>query len=798
VNYLAITQLTAKWLVEKKHYLTAVGGELAGLAEATYLSKTVLSVGALRAAASTDERLLAVWNSDYLSNKGEESWGVIRLTGPYGLLSDYREEVFERQLMIIFQRLAGLLLDARWIHRNQGDGIHSCIAGRGADARDYWVMYGDRDLPSGSIISHAVICLGPGRGSAGFLAAARHDYGILPQLARTANGLVVSASQRPVAAASHFGLLQERFLPATAEPERTVAPAMPVPVLDAEQRADLTFEIADWTYDQWTVAGSPLTVTQRRILESDVAERQPLRIVGAAGSGKTLLMMLLAIRLLRRAEQAQVPLRVLYVVHNSAMQDKVWIRFITLGAAPFLERELAQTIEVRTLFEYSRDVLQVGNVAVFDPDAQESKQFQTQLVSDCLRKVLNLNSNDVSHSRLLCDVAANEELFVVFAELVVDEIALAIKGHDLVNDRKTYVGSERRLSRLHGILNKDERNFVYSVYEEYRHEVFETLEIFDTDDLAVSLQSKLTTPLWAMQRRKLGYDYVFVDETQLFNENERRLFPLITRGTTSHVPVVLALDEAQQTRAVQSAGLGLLGFDQLSHETLESVHRSTESILRLAFFVIQRTTDLFGPDFPDFTGTTQPVIADSHRFARLPELRRAAQDAGLGAETVRQIRALRGDNLRQICVVCHAERYWEEVLGALTESGLTFIRLNQRGERLDTVRPLVVLGRPDTIGGQEFDAVLVVGLEQGVVPPRVSMNQALGVALEQHALREMYVVFTRARYRLILLNSHGSAPTSIIAEAAKKGLLKINPSSAAGRRKESARGRSVSGKSSTR
>ncbi|MDR3720620.1 MAG: hypothetical protein P4L00_03405, partial [Candidatus Acidoferrales bacterium] len=148
--------------------------------------------------------------------------------------------------------------------------------------------------------------------------------------------------------------------------------------------------------------------------------------------------------------------------------------------------------------------------------------------------------------------------------------------------------SERRLSRLHGILNHDERNVLFDVFEAYRSEVFESYEMFDTDDLAVSLTARLTTPLWAMQRRKLGYDYVFVDETQLFNENERRIFPLLTRGNTSHVPVVLALDEAQQTRGVASAGLGLLGFDQLSDEALQSVHRSTHSILRLAFFVIQR------------------------------------------------------------------------------------------------------------------------------------------------------------------------------------------------------------------
>ena len=51
MNYLAIPQLTAKWLIEKKLYLEAVGQELDKLSKAEYLSKTVLSVGSIRAAA---------------------------------------------------------------------------------------------------------------------------------------------------------------------------------------------------------------------------------------------------------------------------------------------------------------------------------------------------------------------------------------------------------------------------------------------------------------------------------------------------------------------------------------------------------------------------------------------------------------------------------------------------------------------------------------------------------------------------------------------------------------------------
>jgi hypothetical protein len=637
-------------------------------------------------------------------------------------------------------------------------------------------MYGDRDISSGSAVARAVICLGPERGSDSFLAAARHDFDLLPQFVQMSNAVIASAPLRPVAAATHFSTLHDRFVPATAsQRQASAAPAVPVPVLDCEQKVDVAFTTADWTYDQWIAPTSPLTTTQRRILESDIADRQPLRIAGAAGSGKTLLMMLLAIRKLRSAEQQESPLRVLYIVHNAAMQEKVWVRFITLDAGVFLESVGERTLDVKTLFEYSRDILQVESGAVYNPDAQESKRFQVEVVSDCLRDVMARNPNTLVASTLLREVSKSSELFAIFADLVADEISLAIKGHGLVDDRKTYVGSERRLSRLHGILNSEERQLMFDVYEEYRHRVFETLEMFDTDDLAVSLASKLTTPLWAMQRRKLGYDYVFIDETQLFNENERRLFPLLTRGTTAHVPVVLALDEAQQTRAVPSAGFGLLGLEGLSYEALESVHRSTQAILQLAFFVIQRTTDLFGSDFPDFTGTTEPVVPDTHRLAGPPELRRAALDSNVGDEIIRQVNAFRRDNIRQIGIVCHAERYWEEVLAAVSSTDLPFIVLNERGERLDSSKPLVALGRPDTIGGQEFDAVLAVGLEQGVVPPRVN-NHALAAALEQQALREMYLSFTRSRYRLVVVSSHSSAPTSILSEAAKKGLLKLTTS----------------------
>jgi len=82
----------------------------------------------------------------------------------------------------------------------------------------------------------------------------------------------------------------------------------------------------------------------------------------------------------------------------------------------------------------------------------------------------------------------------------------------------------------------------------------------------------------------------------------------------------------------------------------------------------------------------------------------------------------------------------------------------QRGERTSGFEPHIVLSKPAFVGGQEFDGVIVVGLEQGVTPARVRGNDALGVAVEQQALRETYVSVTRARYRLVFMLAADAAP----------------------------------------
>jgi superfamily I DNA/RNA helicase len=623
-----------------------------------------------------------------------------------------------------------------------------------------------------NVSQHAIICVGPSYDLNTVSKDAASEAYNLPELLEDSNALISPDRKRKAADSDLFPELRRFLIPYTkGEPDNEYGQVEVETGNGAIDRgnASRTFGL---TYRQWLDNKSPLTDVQRRILLSDAIERHPLRIVGPGGSGKTLLMQLLALRSLERARQQNRPLRILYIVHNAAMAESVKQRFAVLDADDPQLQDNERAIDVYTLAEYGREQLNLEHTSVIDPDANEAKLFQLHQVTIALLGAMNEMPDTVENSVLFGSAKTNTELMPVLARLVMSEISVAIKGHGLEGDKRRYIQSERRLSRLHGLINQDERALIFHVYERYHQAVFEELEVLDTDDIAISLLGRLRTPIWELKRRKLAYDFVFVDETQLFNENERRVLPLLTNGSKSHVPIVLALDEAQDIYGQSTAGMATLGIPDIASENLSSIHRSTRAIVRLAFFVIQRSTDLFGPDFPDFTGIAQYMEPDTHPYAAPPRIDVVNEESrSLGKFLVKRIRELRKANLRRIAVICHADLYWDMTLKELVNTDLPLQTVLTRGEKITADQPIVVLTKPLYAGGQEFDAVILVGLEQGVVPPRVIDNDALSSAIEQQSLREIYLSITRARYRLIVVLTSGSSPTAIFQEAERSGLL---------------------------
>jgi hypothetical protein len=774
MTYFGVTQASADWLLGKPGVLDALFLAFRDPEVRGKLTSVEIAEGPIRITAAGNADLIIFWHADYLSGTGNEDWGFINISNDLGIFADpeISREVFERALYVVNQRLQGFFIEGAFIHRSHANGTHTCLAGRGSDARRESLAYMERDVATASGAVHSLICVGPTTDIATLALRAGEEGRHLPTLVADANSQIDPARKRQVAPNDMLPQLRASlaayFEAASDREYREVSVATgEMPITDRD-----SYRSIGWTYSDWLSKESSLSAIQRRLLTSDALERHPIRIVGPGGSGKTLLMQLLALRQLDLARQRARPLRLLYLVHNVKMAEAVRHRFSILQGASADFTDGDRVMDIQTLSEYGRRELGLAETQIIDPDAYEAKEFQYEIVGAALDEVMKKNADLVAKGPLLREVRSNEALRPIMTRLLMAEISTAIKGHGLTTDEKRYVQSERRLSRLHGVLNLAERKIVFEIFRRYHSQVFEGFRVLDSDDVALSLLGRLRAPIWELKRRDLGFDYVFVDEAQLFNENERRILPLLTKSSSPHVPIVLALDEAQDIFGQSTAGLAALGIENVTSESLTSIHRSTRAIVRLAFFVIQQSTDLFGPDFPDFTGIADVMEEDNSPLASPPtvEVIPEAQER-IGRFVLKRIRSLRKANLWRIAVICYAEQFWPMLLSELRTTDLPLRVLENRGERLPASEPVVALTRPAFVGGQEFDAVILVGLEEGIVPPRVSDNDALAAAVEQQALREIYVGVTRARYQLKILLSTGALLSPVLAQAERAGLL---------------------------
>ncbi|ONH81354.1 hypothetical protein APZ41_020320 [Roseomonas mucosa] len=770
MEYVGITQETCSWLLTHHEVLGALADTLIQT-DLSALSRSDLALGPLRLSGSEDGKILAIWNTDYLSNTGTESWGIFRLKGSLSISSqeDIASQVIERVLYVASQRLQGLMIEGDFIHRAWQNGSHTCLAGRGNTARQYSICYHEVAPGYEGLISRALICVGPEHNFDNLIARINLEVRNITPLVNKCNSLIEKQVRRPVLENEEFNKLRTAITPS--EPDDGFLNSITVTTSGVENsKLANPYETIHWTFDQWIKSGL-LNPAQRRATAADILRGHPIRIIGPAGSGKTLLMQLIALRYLNEYASSGQYIKIVYLVHNAAMAATVTDRFKALGGEEYLTGS-KQTLAVTTLSEYGRKRIELDEQMVIDRDAQKTKEFQLEQVRAALRETLNKQPNLLPQSNLIQQVWQNEELFTAFAILVMAEISSVIKGRGLSEEKDRYINTEVPFSRFHRILGAPERAIVYDCYQHYHETVFEQYGMLDSDDIALSLAGRLRTPVWDLRRRTEGFDLVLVDEAHLFNENERRIFPLLSKNQTKHVPIALALDEAQEPFGLSTAGLGALGISNIENEKLPSNHRSTKEIIALAFFIIQRTTDLFDVDFPDFTEFREASVSSAHPSASPPVIITRNHDQKFGKFIVKSVQKLRSKNIRQIAVVCHAEVFWKDLHDSLVESQLPLHVITQRGEKIAPDQPVVVLSRPAFIGGQEFDAVILVGLEQGIMPPRVVNNPALAAALEQQVLREMYLSVSRARLRVIVAINYDSSPNAVIAAARDAGMLK--------------------------
>lgn len=542
-------------------------------------------------------------------------------------------------------------------------------------------------------------------------------------------------------------------------------------------------------FDEWQ---EYLTETQRTFLNQPLTS--PHRIEGAAGTGKTLSLVLKCIGELRRARLAGAEHRALFVAHSESTRRSIQSMFDPelhdSGLLPPSEFSL-QTLKVTTLHELCGELLryEVSDAELLDRDAFESKQAQLLYAIEAFQETMqnDFSSHRPHMSEKFSEFLKNNDEWVI-AEILQHEISVMIKGR-ANEDLEKY----KRLPRLtYGLPleNEGDKAFTYLIFNAYQRKL-RTSGQFDTDDVVLSALQQLDTPIWRRRREREGFDSIYVDETHLFNINELSVFHTLTRRQ-DNFPIAYSADVSQSLgdRGWSDIDFGraLLGpsvtqAEKTTQTKFTSIFRCSPEIVNLAFSVTSSGATLF-TNFDDplaaaasaFTEAEEKKCADPAYYL-LPNDDEMTREAfQLADKFVTEMQCTRGD----VAIICFGNEIFAQVDRFARSANKPIEIVQHRGD-FDVIRRArnsgrFILSTPDYVGGLEFDGVILVGVDKGRVPPKLSQDSLDSANFVSYASHQrLYVAITRARFRVAIFGVKARGVSDLLANAVSNKLIVLSP-----------------------
>lgn len=514
-------------------------------------------------------------------------------------------------------------------------------------------------------------------------------------------------------------------------------------------------------FDQWERF---LTDSQKEFIY-EKSGTNPMRIQGPAGTGKTLSLILKSIYLLREAEKKGEECKIIFFSHSKATQTSVKNIFNSISQLKWSGKDagMARSIDITTLHEYCIDKLltsQVSESEILERDALDSKNLQYYAVHESYEKVMKesfTTYKPLLSKSLLSILEGNPDNNSIICGLLQHEFSVMIKGK-AGGDPETY----KKLEPLHAGLKtevEDDKNFIWQIYSEYQRH-FEVLQQYDTDDIVLSAISSLDNPIWRRRRKHEGYDYIFIDETHLFNQNELMLFHFLTREVDKH-PFIFSIDISQ---AMGDQGLDEEDFlknyikgNNLYKKEYDVVFRCSAQITDLAMTITSSGSNLFGNFKNPYNSSKSAFTAQEEAICKKPEyILKYSEDQMLDYvwDCAEKMRISMKCSQSEIVIISFSEILHQQLVKKMNNK--KYVQLTRRGDmeakEEASKKSAFLLSLPEYVGGLEFSGVVLVGVDKARVPPMSATDISYNY-LTYTAFNQLYVSVTRARYQISILGA---------------------------------------------
>ena len=448
---------------------------------------------------------------------------------------------------------------------------------------------------------------------------------------------------------------------------------------------------------QWRVFLHP---TQNKLARGD--RSGPVRVLGGAGTGKTVLAM-------HRAK---------WLAENRALGGKkVLFTTFTRNLALDIEENLKTLCSADTM---SR--IEVKNLDAWVGGFMRARKLEHRIVYD--------RKQDGALQAWQSALATKDATLDVPDSFYSDELEQVVLAQGLTT--LDQYRTARRIGRG-VILSRAKRDAVWPVFEEYRGQLA-SRKLKEVDDAYREIAEMIATE----QGPELGYAAIVIDETQDFGPQALKLL----RAMIAHGPNDLFFvgDGHQRIYSRNRAAMSRCGIDIRGRSRkLYLNYRTTDEIRRQAVALLEGCEI---DDLDDGHDESKRYKSLSHGPA--PEVRKIsgleeASQAAIGF--IQQWRSAQAENESlSFCVVSYSEKSRDALGQQLQAAGIASVPITAQSNHADA-RNVVHLATMHRAKGLEFDCVIVVAPESYLGPAEETAGQR----------RLLYVALTRAKRGALLL-----------------------------------------------
>jgi hypothetical protein len=516
------------------------------------------------------------------------------------------------------------------------------------------------------------------------------------------------------------------------------------------------------------------TDEQRRLV--DMPHNGPVRVRGAAGTGKTLALVVKFLHDGCKFENEHRNARFCFLTHSSGTVSSVATLCsildplgLTLGYGKHVQ------LQIRTLYDLAFEYLRfdLDQLKPLSLDGREGRILQAELVHSILSSMWNNKLSVARYSDVSTHIREGWERHSErddrFVPAVLNEFASVLDADGVwANTEKGEKYARGTLGYrpvyLMDLPTEVDRRFILEVHRRYRKELSD-MKTLSVDQMVADFNSFLNGNTWDRLKSAKGFDAVFVDELHLFSATEREILHKLIRSwgderiTVSRgeekpprPPIFMAYDVKQAPRDT-FAQLGdkdtalFSPSSQLQQSDLIKLSRVFRYTPQIAEFLYD-----LDAAFPaiNMAGEWEELAADSQiQAGEKPTLSLFKTQTALVREVLKaavdDAKRLGG---RRVAILCANERLFDQYAKiAMGRYPGNFIEIGSRDAFPDLRHSgkKAVLSMPEFVAGLQFEIVYLIHVDSQDFPMEMNPGE------KRRAISNVYLGASRAELTLKLI-----------------------------------------------